>query len=336
MSGDRAEREQEIHTRESNGVTMIVAIDSTRRGPSLGGCRWRPYASAAAGEADARALARAMTRKAALARLSLGGGKAVVIGDPRTRTREQMLAFGDLVESLGGRYITAADMGTSQAEMAVFAERTRHVAGLPPELGGCGDPGPFTAHGIFRAIRAALHHRGRETAGAHVAIQGMGSVGGTLATLLVEAGAHVTAADPREASLRPAMDTEVRWVTPDSISRTRCEVFAPCGPPGVIDAAVAAELRCEIVCGGANNPLTGVDVARDLDARGVLYVPDFLANAGGLIHLAVALEGGDAEATLRRLDVIPENLSAVLTQAKSDHADMATTAIRLAEASLPS
>ena len=153
---------------------MVIAIDSTLRGPALGGCRWRPYPDSLVARREACALAASMTRKAALARLSLGGGKAVVIGDPAQRTREQLFAFGDFVESLGGCYITAADMGTGEEQMGEIHERTRFVVGLPRELGGCGDPGPFTARGVYMAIVAAL---GGSVTGARVAVQGVGSVG---------------------------------------------------------------------------------------------------------------------------------------------------------------
>ena len=320
-----------LHHRSAAGIEMWIAIDSLRRGPALGGCRWKPYPDPAAARADVTALARAMTLKAALARLALGGGKAVVVGDPRVRTREQLLALGDFIEELDGAYITAADMGTGQEEMAVISERTRHVAGLPRRLGGCGDPGPHTAMGLSMAIEAALGHRDRPLRGAQVAIQGLGSVGGDLAKLLLARGASVVGADPRP-ELRASLPREIRWVEPGAILTEPCDVLSPCGPPFVIDPRVAEALRCRIVCGGANNPLSSVEIAAVLARRDILYVPDFLANAGGLIHLALALEGGDDAATLRHLAVIPENLSAVITQSKADHADMATTACRIAEA----
>jgi glutamate dehydrogenase/leucine dehydrogenase len=332
MGRDAALETPELHTRTIAGVTMLIAIDSTRLGPALGGCRWRPYPDLQSAATDAAALARAMTRKAALARLSLGGGKAVVIGDPLYRSREQLLALGDFVESLDGRYITAADMGTRQVEMAVIGERTRHVAGLPREQGGCGDPGPYTARGLSLAIEAALAHLGRGVAGARVVVQGAGSVGGALAELLTTAGAKVAVSDPRESALRAELPRELEWIDPGAALTTACDVFAPCGPPFVIDVQAAASLPCQLVCGGANNPLAGPEVARVLDRRGVLYVPDFLANAGGLIHLAVAREGGDAAASERRLRVIPENLAAVLAKAEADQTDPATAAIHLADA----
>jgi len=320
-----------VEKRNVAGVSMFIAIHSTARGPALGGCRWKPYPSPELAQADAEALAQAMTRKAALARLALGGGKAVVIGDPAQRTREQLLAFGEFVESLGGEYITAADMGTGQEQMAVIAERTRHVTGLPKRLGGCGDPGPFTARGVQLALEAALASRGMRLSEVRVAIQGMGNVGRDLAVGVLAAGARVVAADPR--SETHSLDG-IDWVAPEEILEQRAEVFAPCGPPGVIDPSVAARLSCSIVCGGANNPLSELAVAAQLKQRDILYVPDFLANAGGLIHLAVALEGGSEADSLRHLEVIPENLERVLEHAKTARVDLGTAAIQLADSAV--
>jgi leucine dehydrogenase len=325
---------ESLHIQNFEGVEMIIAIDSTARGPALGGCRWKLYPTSDAARADARALASAMTRKAALARLSLGGGKAVVAGDARARTPEQLREFGRFVDSLGGKYITAADMGTGEQEMVVIRETTSHVAGLPMEAGGCGDPGPFTARGVLLAMRGALEHCDKTLAGARVAIQGVGSVGAEMANLLLAEGADVIVADTNRDRLKELPDS-VRVVAPDAIAYETCDIFAPSGPPGVIDERVARELNCSIVCGAANNPLAQREVARTLQTRGILYVPDYLGNAGGLIHLAVALEGGDAKATLKHLEVIPENLAAVLERAKADNADMATTADRMARELVP-
>jgi glutamate dehydrogenase/leucine dehydrogenase len=320
---------ESLHRLESSGVEMIIAIDSTRAGPALGGCRWRPYPDSVSARREAIALAGAMTRKAALARLALGGGKAVVSGDPKRRTREQLLMFGEFVQSLGGRYITAADMGTGAAEMTVIAETTSHVVGLPRERGGCGDPAPYTAEGVQLAIEAALLRTGRSVEGAIVAIQGIGQVGRALVERLVAAGARVIAADPLPAALE-TLPSEVRLVAPEQIVTEACEVFAPCGPAGTIDVQVADALDCKIVCGAANNPLSALSIGRRLAARGILYVPDFLANAGGLIHLAVALEGGDDAATSQRLRVIPENLERVLAYAEASGVDAALAAERIA------
>ncbi len=318
---------ESLHTRHLAGREMIIAIDSTQRGPALGGCRWKTYPDSAAARDEARALAAAMTRKAALARLALGGGKAVVVGDPCKRTREELLAFGDFVESLGGAYITAADMGSGEQQMAIIRERTSQVLGLPRGVGGCGDPGPFTARGVYMALLFAL---GGSVCGARVVVQGTGNVGGPLARLLIDGGAAVVASDTNRQALE-SLPHEVRVVDPGEVTGVPCEVFAPCGPAGVLDQRLAGEISCRVVCGAANNPLTDPAVAGVLQERGVLYVPDFLSNAGGLIHLAVALEGGDAETTVERLQVIPDNLEEVLTAVKSEGGDTLSAAERLAK-----
>jgi glutamate dehydrogenase/leucine dehydrogenase len=312
---------------------MIVAIDSTRLGPALGGCRWKAYPDAESARREAARLAAAMTRKAALARVRLGGGKAVVTGSPRTRTREDLLAFGEFVESLGGRYVTAADMGTSAAEMAVIAERTTHVVGLPEEVGGCGEPAPYTARGVRLAIDAALAESGRRLRGARVAVQGAGNVGGALVALLVEEGAEVVVADPASAALA-ALPDAVRVVAPEAILEVECDVLAPCGPAGAIDWGVAARLRCALVCGAANEPLADPAVAGALAARGIPFVPDYVANAGGLIHLALAREGGTPDDSRAALQVIPENVLACLSLAKSWGIDPLAAAERLAQRAL--
>lgn len=324
---------ESLHIGRDAGVEMIVAIDSTLRGPALGGCRWRCYPDSAAARRDALDLARAMTRKAALAGLALGGGKTVVVGDPRERTREQLLAVGAFVDTLEGRYIVAADMGTGQEEMAVMAERTRHVSGLPLRVGGCGDPGPFTAHGVQLAMEAALAHLGLSLEGAKVAIQGVGHVGSVLLLRLLECGANLVVADPDPKALRELPD-EVEVVEPEQITRLECDVFSPCGPPGVIGSRLAREIRCRVICGAANNPLAQLEVGAQLAQRGVLYVPDFLANAGGIIHLATALEGGDDAASRAHLSVIPENLERVLALTQSQRVDPATAAEQLALSAL--
>ncbi len=324
---------ESLHLARGSGPEMIVAIDSTRLGPALGGCRWKPYPDADTARREAARLARAMTRKAALARVPLGGGKAVVNGSPRTRTREQLLAFGDFVESLGGRYVTAADMGTSAEEMAVVARRTAHVVGLPERLGGCGDPAPFTALGVRLAMEAALAQLGRSLRRARVAVQGAGNVGRELVGLLLGAGAEVFAADPSPAAL-DSLPKSVERVPPEAILELACDLLAPCGPAGAIDAAVVARLRCPVVCGAANEPLAGPDVAGALAARGVLFVPDYVANAGGLIHLALAREGGSADDSRAALHVIPENVQACLALAKSAGIDPYAAGEQLARRAL--
>jgi glutamate dehydrogenase/leucine dehydrogenase len=324
---------ESLHLSRGSGPEIIVAIDSTRRGPALGGCRWKPYPDAASARREAAGLAAAMTRKAALARLRLGGGKAVVNASPRTRTRADLLAFGEFVDCLGGRYVTAADMGTNAEDMAVIAERTAHVVGLPARLGGCGDPAPFTALGVRLAMEAALDARSLALRGARVAVQGAGNVGGELVRLLLDSGARVVAADPS----RPALDAlpqSVEIVAPEEILAVECDLLAPCGPAGAIDRALAARLRCGIVCGAANDPLASRDVAGALAERGILFVPDYIANAGGLIHLALARDGGNASDSRAALQVIPENVNACLAAAKSAGIDPYAASELLAQSAL--
>ncbi len=332
---ERVELES-LHLERAAGVEMIIAIDSTARGPALGGCRWKPYTDVASARTDASALARAMTLKAALAGLPLGGGKAVVIGDPAERTREQLLALGRFVEALGGDYVAAADMGTSESEMAVISETTSHVIGHPRRLGGCGEPAPHTALGVCLAVEAALAHLGRTLEGASVLVQGAGQVGSRLAELLAGSGAEVSVAETDPAALSALRERVpgVRVVEPQRLLETPCDVLAPCGPPAVIQSA---ELACRVVCGAANNPLANRSVASELERRGILCVPDFVANAGGLIYLAAALAavaegrpmpdpGGPSR---ERLRAIPRNLRSVLQRAARE----ATSPLEAAERS---
>ncbi len=322
--------ESNVHVRRTDDLAMFIAIDSLRLGPALGGCRWLPYPSEEAAREEAKALAAAMTRKAALADLPLGGGKAVVIGNPAERTTAQLHAFGDFVESLGGAYITAEDMGTTPSAMSLIAQRTSHVIGLPPEEGGCGDPSPHTAIGVFLAMKAALAHVGREIEGARISVQGVGAVGSALVRELVEAGAIVSAADP-EPSRLAGLPEAVNRVAPERVLDEPCDVFAPCGPPGVLRLDNLDRLDTRVVCGAANNPLSEGAVAAELDRRGVFYVPDFLANAGGLIHLQVAREGGDAAATRERLETIPRNLREVIRKASQKGLDLLAAANEVIE-----
>jgi leucine dehydrogenase len=224
-------------------------------------------------------------------------------------------------------------MGTSAEEMAVIAERTTHVIGLPERMGGCGDPAPYTALGVRFAIDAALAESGAGLRGARAAVQGAGKVGRELISLLVDAGAEVVVADPSQAALA-AVPKDVGVVSPDEILEVECDLLAPCGPAGAIDAEVAARLRCRVVCGAANEPLADSAVARGLAARGILFVPDYVANAGGLIHLALARDGGAPADSRAALTVIPENVLACLSLAKSAGIEPLAAAERLAERAL--
>lgn len=275
-----------------SGVPAIVGIHSTILGPALGGARMWAYEAAEDALADVLRLSAAMTLKAAAAGLGLGGGKGVICAPPGPppsgdARRDMLLDFGDLVEDLGGRYVTAEDVGTQAADMSIIRERTTHVTGLPVEAGGSGDPSPFTAIGVEAAMRACAKARYGSTdlSDARVAVVGLGHVGSRLAANLKKAGAEVIASDVVTARHATAEALGAAWTEPDEAMLAECDVLAPCAMGGAINAATAPALRCEIVCGCANNQLADDSLADDLAERGVLYAPDFIVNAGGLIHV---------------------------------------------------
>lgn len=279
------------------GLRSVIAVHSTRLGPSLGGTRFKPYASDAEALEDALRLARAMTYKSAVAGIDVGGGKGVIVGGVE-KTRELLHAYGRFIDSLDGRYVTAPDVGTTEADMAVIREVTPHVTGLSPSLGGFGDPSPATARGLLAAIRGL----DRPLDGVHVAIAGAGKVGGDLARRLLAAGARVTVADVDRAK---AQATGGEVVDPATVHRTACDVFSPCALGGVFDERTVPELRCQAIVGAANNQLARPEVAELLAERGVTYVPDYVANAGGIILVAEELHRGTldhAESLIERIE----------------------------------
>jgi leucine dehydrogenase len=281
-----------VHRGERSGVHLVIAIHSTALGPALGGARLWRYRGLGDAIADALRLSEAMTDKAAAAGLELGGGKAVLCAPldreltPETR-RDLMLDLGDAVESLDGRYVTAEDVGTGTADMAIVGERTSHVVGTPVDDGGSGDPSPVTARGVEAAIRACCEHRygSPDLTGRAVTIVGLGHVGLPLAQRLATAGCQLRVSDIDEGKREAAAQIGARWVDPESAAGTECDVFAPCALGGAINSESLDRLHCEIVCGSANNVLANDSVAKALTERGILYAPDFIANAGGLINV---------------------------------------------------
>jgi len=275
-----------------SGALMAIAVHSTVLGPALGGARMWHYPDGDHAVADAMRLAEAMTHKAAAAGLDLGGGKGVIATpaeaapDGRLR-RAILLDFGDLVESLEGRYVTAEDVGTSAEDMAVIAERTTHVVGLGSDHGGSGDPSPVTALGVRAAMRACAGHAWGtpDLASRRVTLIGFGHVGSHLAELLAADGAELAITDVNPARRGPAEALGARWIEPVEALAADCDVLAPCALGGLIDAPAAERLRCRVLCGAANNVLADPGVADLLEARGVVYAPDFIANAGGLISV---------------------------------------------------
>jgi leucine dehydrogenase len=295
-------------------LCAIIAVHNTQRGPALGGCRFATYESEELALIDALRLARGMTYKAAIARLPQGGGKSVIVrpqgGFDRTALFE---SFGRFVDGLGGRYITAADSGTSEHDMDTIRTATRHVTGMSKAKGGAGDPSPWTALGVRRGIEAAVHFvTGRNSLqDVHVAIQGVGQVGYYLGKELTQLGARLTVADIDESkAARAASEFGAKVVSIGEISEVACDVFAPCALGSSINAHTLPKLRCNIVAGGANNQLAEPHHGEELMRHNIFYAPDYAINAGGLIHVTHEAHGYDEnkvrEQTLRIYDTIIE------------------------------
>jgi len=303
---------------ERSGAYCIIAIHSTVLGPALGGLRMWHYSATIDAARDALRLATGMTYKAAAAGLDLGGGKGVICapagGLEGDRRRAALLDFGDLVESLGGRYITAEDVGISPADLVAIGERTGHLTGLPADCGGSGDPSPFTAIGVEAAIRACVRTRfgTSDLNGRRVAVVGLGHVGASLARRLAAAGCEliVSDIDARKHALVSGLGAE--WVDPKEAMLVECDVLAPCALGGGISADNAARLGCEIVCGSANNQLADEALADVLAEHGVLYAPDFIANAGGLIHVYMEIKGYSEGRAIALAEGIEDTLAGVL------------------------
>jgi len=323
---------------EPSGLKAIVAIHSTALGPALGGTRFHPFASTEAALTDVLRLARGMTYKAALAGLDLGGGKAVVIGDPAHDKTEPLLrAYARFVDSLGGRYVTAEDVGTTQADMDLIRRETRHVTGVSESLGGSGDPSAATAFGLFCALRAVARSLWDDgsLAGRHVAVQGVGKVGANLVRLLVEERAHITVADVDEAAAaQVARDFDVDVVPATKIHTVECDIFSPCALGAGLDERTIPELRCAAVAGSANNQLATAGDADRLAGAGILYVPDYMVNAGGVINIAEELRGYHRERAYGNVRRIYDTTLAVLAAAEHDDVTPAVAADRRAEARL--
>jgi len=321
-----------ISSDPSAGYRGIVAIHSTTLGPALGGTRFWSYASDEEAIIDALRLSRGMTYKNAVAGLNLGGGKSVIIGDNRTQNRETLFrAHGRFVEGLGGRYITAEDVGTSTSDMEFVHMETDYVTGL---AGKSGDPSPVTAHGVFRAVQASarFHWGSDDLSGKTVAVQGAGHVGYYLARELHEAGAKliVTDIDPERVK-RVVNDFGARAVKPNEIYGVQADIFSPCALGGIINDDTLPQLKVEIVAGATNNQLLEERHGDALEERGILYAPDYVANAGGVINVYGELAGWDAERALRKADDIYDTTLGVFEIARSEGIPTYEAADRLAE-----
>ena len=334
--------EQLVYFNDSNtGLKAITCVHNTVLGPSLGGTRFWNYKTEEEAAYDVLRLARGMTYKSSLAGLALGGGKTVVIGDPTILKKDPIKreafwrAFGRYVEGLNGRYITSADMNTGNEELTYIHMETNHVVGLP---GRSGSPSPYTARGVFNSIKACAQHTwgSDNLTGKTVAVQGAGgAVGYSLCKLLHEAGAHLVVSDISEEKVAPAVtDFGAKAVVSDEIYGADCDIFAPSAMGAVINEQTIPALKCKIVCGAANNVLA--EPARDnqlLADRGIVYAPDYLANAGGVINVfhELATGGYNETASLRDIDTIYHRMLDVLQKAEVAGALTSVTADRLAE-----
>jgi leucine dehydrogenase len=284
---------------------------------------------------DALRLSRAMTYKAAVANLPLGGGKGVIMASPqlsRARRRDVLLDFADAVESLGGRYITAEDVGTSARDMAVIARDTDHVAGLPRSRGGSGDPSPFTALGVESAIRACCERvfESRSLRGRRLCVIGLGHVGSRVAKRCARAGASLLVADVDLGKRALAQSLGARWTTPEKGLTAEVDVLVPCALGGILDDESVPRLRCSIVAGAANNQLADDRVADLLAAHGILWAPDFVVNAGGIINIAEELGTYDVASARRQVRGIGETLQRIFDDAEATGATPLTAAMELA------
>lgn len=319
-----------------SGLSAIIAVHSTHMGPAAGGVRFWHYADSTHAITDALRLSRGMSFKNAMAGLPMGGGKAVILADQaNTKTPEMLRAFGRIIDSLGGRYITAEDVGMTDDDMVVIRSETDHVSGLPVESGAAGgDPGPYTALGIFLGVKAAAKRAlGSDSVkDVHVAIQGIGSVGGGLAKLLAAEGARLTLADvnvDRAKALAAEYGGEA--VSADDILATEADIVSPCALGAILDEQSIATLRCSAVAGGANNQLATPADGQRIHDRGILFAPDYVINAGGIINVSFEYLGqGDQVEVETRIAKIPERLEQIWQESAETGDPAADVADRIA------
>jgi leucine dehydrogenase len=320
---------------DHSGLRAIIAIHSTALGPALGGTRFYPYRSEEEALVDVLRLAKGMTYKAAAAGLDLGGGKAVIMGDPkRIKTEELLRAYGRFVETLSGRYITAEDVGTQLEDMDVVRRESRWVTGCSHTYGGSGDPSPVTAWGVMHGMKACcLEVFGDASlAGRTVALQGVGKVGHALCGYLVEQGANVTIADVDLDNLgRAVADYGVETTPLDTVHEMEADIFAPCALGGIVNDDTISKLRCKIIAGSANNQLARDEHGEKLRDLGILYAPDFVVNSGGLINVEDELRGYDRERAMKRVEGIYKQLQLIFTMAKERHLSTSAAAMEHAE-----
>lgn len=330
--------EQVVHFYDkATGLRAIVAIHNTWLGPALGGTRMWDYANEETALTDVLRLSRGMTYKAAITGLNLGGGKAVIIGDARTQKTEALMRrFGKFVDGLGGRYITAEDVNIGTRDMEYIAMETSHVTGLPESLGGGGDPSPVTAYGVFLGMKASAKqvYGNDSLSGKKVFVQGVGKVGQALVGRLINDGAQVTIFDINEDNLRSvtSQHSSVKVARQSEMFDLDIDIYAPCALGATVNTDSLNRLRCTIIAGAANNQLEDEDVHGALCAKkGILYAPDFLINAGGLINVSTELEGYNRDTAMRKTELIYETAMNVFKIAADEQITTNEAAKRIAE-----
>ena len=324
-----------------SGLKAIIAVHDTTLGPSCGGTRMWPYESEAEALTDALRLSQAMTYKSAAAGLHFGGGKGVIIGDPhKHKTEALMRAYGRFVDTLGGRYLTTTDVGTTGRDLEYVRQETRHVTGLSVSLGGSGDTSIMTGLGLYMGMKACAEEvwGNGGLRGKTVAVQGFGKVASHLCEHLMEEDVRVVVTDVFDDALDRARDWGLEVTTPDSILSVECDILAPCALGGVLNPHTIPHLKCRVVAGGANNQLLTEDDGEDLHRRGILYAPDYIVNAGGIIN--VEAEMGDAgyspDRAREKTERIHEIMGSVIRTSQVEEISTAAAAARLAEGRLES
>lgn len=320
---------------KQSGLKAIIAIHDTTLGPALGGTRMWTYESEEAAIEDALRLARGMTYKNAAAGLNLGGGKTVIIGDPRKDKNEEMFrAFGRYIQGLNGRYITAEDVGTTVEDMDIIHDETDFVTGISPAFGSSGNPSPVTAYGVYKGMKAAAKAAfGTDSLeGKTVAVQGVGNVAYNLCRHLHEEGAKLIVTDiNKEAVERAVAEFGARAVDPDDIYSQECDIYAPCALGATINDDTIPQLKAKVIAGAANNQLKETRHGDQIHDRGIVYAPDYVINAGGVINVADELYGYNSERALKKVEGIYGNIERVLEISNRDRIPTYLAADRLAE-----
>ncbi len=331
------EHEQVVfcHDPKSN-LKAIIAIHNTTLGPALGGTRMWNYASDDDAVVDALRLSRGMSYKAAISGLNLGGGKAVIIGDPALKSEALWRRYGKFVNSLNGKYITAEDVNTSATDMEFIHLETKHVTGIPEYMGGSGDPSPFTAYGVFVGMKAcAQKHWGNDNlVGKKVMVQGVGHVGQYLVGHLTEAGAKVYITDINEARIKETVDKyKAEYVEPSKMLEMELDIYAPCALGATVNSDTIPLLKCPIIAGAANNQLAvEKEHGRQLIDKGIIYAPDFLINAGGLINVAAEADGSyNREKVTKDVEKIYQRILDIFSLSETDNITTQEAAMKIAQ-----